>query len=109
MSSSAASLPEDLDLEVLLTELLRRLRNVCPDCSSTEIPDCDELELARRILAAVTDPASSTGLAGDQLYQAETAVDELLSSPDPQPLVEHDPRFESPLVARLLVRRSRLR
>lgn len=106
MTFSAAPLPEDLDLAGLLEALFRRLRAVCPDCAA-EVPDGDEVGLARRIVAAVADPASSTGLAPDQLSEVEAAVGELVASEDPDALLAGDPRFESPLVARLLIRRAR--
>ena len=104
-----AALPEDPDLGDLLTGLFRRLRETWPGCADpTEALSLyDEAELARRILAAVADPSSAAGLDPDPAYAAETTVSTLLAADDPDELLDHNPRVENPLVARLLIRRAR--
>ena len=101
-----AGLPEDLDLRGLLSELLQRLREACPECAA-EIPEGDEAELARRILGAIGQAASGDAGPAAPLPQAEAAAAALLAADDPHALLVRDPRFASPLPTRLLVQRAR--
>lgn len=107
MSAEAASRLEHLGLGELLEELVGRVRAAWPGWVG-ELPECGELELARRVVAAVAADEGSE-LVPDPLYVAEKAVAALGSTDDPSRLVHEDSRFESPLAARLLIRRARAR
>lgn len=95
------------ELGDLLRPLVRFLERALPD-DEVEVVGRDRRELARR-LAAALGPHSSADepQATAPLPQAEAVVHDLLAAERPEGLLRHDRRFESPLPARLLIRRAR--